>query len=56
MGLEENLDRKQNTRDWFKGIIVPIYRKGGKKQCGSCRGITLFRIYERVLVKKLCWI
>jgi hypothetical protein len=53
----ENLDRKQNTEDWFKGIIVPIYKKGDRKQCGNYKGITklcqTFKLYDRILANKM---
>jgi hypothetical protein len=43
--------------DWYKGIIVLIYKKGDRKQCGKFRGITLFcqtfKMYERMLVNKM---
>jgi hypothetical protein len=43
--------------DWYKGIIIPIYKKGGRKQCGNYRGTTLlcqtFKIYERILANQI---
>jgi hypothetical protein len=27
--------------DWYKGIIVPIYKMGVRKQCGNYKGIML---------------
>jgi hypothetical protein len=44
------------SEDWYKQVIVPIYKKGDVKHCGNYRGITLscptFKIY-RILVKKI---
>jgi hypothetical protein len=28
--------------DWNKGITVLICKKGDRKQCGNCRGLTLW--------------
>jgi hypothetical protein len=44
--------------DWYKGIIVPIYKKGDKKKiCNNYREITLlsqtFKTYERIMANKL---
>jgi hypothetical protein len=42
---------------WYKGIIIPVYKKGGRKQYGNFRGIILpcqtFKIYERILADKM---
>jgi hypothetical protein len=44
-------------QNWYRGIIVPSYKKGDRKQCGNYRGITVlcqtFKIYERTLVNKM---
>jgi hypothetical protein len=43
--------------DWYKGIIVPVHKKGDRKLCNNYSGITLlsqtFKIYERTLGSKL---
>jgi hypothetical protein len=42
--------------DWCKGIIVLMYKKGDRKQCGNYRGIMLLcqtsKIYERIFANK----
>jgi hypothetical protein len=54
LGFKENLDRKQNTKDWYKELS---YKKGKRKQCGNRTGITLlcqtFQIYKSILAKKI---
>jgi hypothetical protein len=43
--------------DWYKGIIVPIYKKGDRKQYGNYRRTMLlcqtFKIYKRILTHKV---
>ena len=47
--------------DWGESIVVPIYKKGDKEQCGNYRGISLTpvisRIFASLLLKRLseCW-
>jgi hypothetical protein len=38
-GFRENLYRKQNTEDKYKGIITSLYKKGDRKKCGNYKGI-----------------
>jgi hypothetical protein len=48
---------KRILEDWYKEIIVPVYKKGDRKQCGNHRRIELlcqiFKINERILVNKM---
>jgi hypothetical protein len=54
--MREILIENRIPEDWCKGIIVPVYKKGDRKQCVNYKGITLLcqtlRIYGRILVSK----
>jgi hypothetical protein len=43
--------------DRYKGIIIPVHKKGDRKQCGNYGGIVLlcqtFKIYKRILANKM---
>ena len=42
--------------DWQTGIVVPIFKKGDRRECSKYRGITLLslpgKVYARVLEQK----
>ena len=42
--------------DWQTGIVVPIFKKGDRRECSNYRGITLLnlpgKVYARVLERK----
>uniref|UniRef100_A0A1Y1M3Z3 Reverse transcriptase domain-containing protein n=1 Tax=Photinus pyralis TaxID=7054 RepID=A0A1Y1M3Z3_PHOPY len=48
---------EQIPKDWEIGILMPIYKKGDKRDCTNYRGITmtciLAKVYERILGKRL---
>ena len=42
--------------DWQTGIVVPIFKKGDRRECSNYRGITLLnlsgKVYARVVERK----
>uniref|UniRef100_A0A3B3QGI4 Reverse transcriptase domain-containing protein n=1 Tax=Paramormyrops kingsleyae TaxID=1676925 RepID=A0A3B3QGI4_9TELE len=44
--------------DWQNGVVVPIFKKGDRRVCSTCRGITLLslpgKVYLGVLERKVC--
>lgn len=47
----------QSPADWGKAIIVPIHKKGDKKECNNYRGISLLsvpgKVYTRILQQRM---
>ena len=47
---------KRAPLDWQTGIVVPIFKKGDRRECCNYRGITLLslpgKVYARVLERK----
>ena len=45
--------QKRVPEEWVRGEIVPLFKKGDRKECRNYRGVTLMshaaKIYERVL-------
>lgn len=50
-------DEEQIPTDWETGLIVPIFKKGDKKDCNNYRGITLLstgmKLYEQIIEGRL---
>ena len=46
----------KTTRHWQTGVIIPIFKKGDRKQCTNYRGISLLslpgKVYAKCLEKK----
>ena len=46
----------KTPRDWHTGVIIPIFKKGDRKQCTNCKEISLFslpgKVYAKCLEKK----
>ena len=39
--------------DWWRAIIVPLYKKSDKRDCGNSRGISFLSILREVFTKVL---
>ena len=35
--------------DWKVGLIVPLFKKGGKMECENYRGIMLLKVVYKIL-------
>lgn len=50
-------EEEKIPKDWEIGVLLPIYKKGDRRDCANYRGITLLsiiaKIYESVLEMKL---
>ena len=48
---------EQCPADWGKAVIVPLFKKGDKKECNNYRGISLLsvpgKVYTRVLQQRM---
>ena len=43
----------KTPRDWQTGVIIPIFKKGDRKQCTNYRGISLLSLPQKVYAKCL---
>ena len=43
----------KTPRDWQTGVIIPIFKKGDRKQCTNYRGISLLSLLGKVYAKCL---
>ena len=43
----------KTPRDWQTGVIIPIFKKGNRKQCTNYRGISLLSLPGKVYAKCL---
>ena len=43
----------KTPRDWQPGVIIPIFKKGDRKQCTNYRGISLLSLPGKVFAKCL---
>ena len=43
----------KTTRDWQTGVIIPIFKKGDRKQCTNYSGISLLSLPRKVYAKCL---
>lgn len=50
-------EERKIPEDWEVGVIMPIFKKGDKRDCGNYRGITLLsiaaKLYERIMEQRL---
>jgi hypothetical protein len=50
-------NKKELLEEWKESIVVPIYRKGDKKECSNCRGISLlsstYKIFSNILLSSV---
>ena len=46
-------ETEEIPKDWKDAIIVPVFKKGRRKDCGNYRGISLLSIAEKILARIL---
>ena len=44
-------EQESIPQDWKKAIIIPIHKKGDRKECGNSRGISLLSVPGKVLTR-----
>ena len=40
--------------EWRKAIIVPIYKKSSRAECGNYRGISLLSVVRKIYARVVC--
>ena len=40
--------------EWREAIIVPIYKKGSRAECGNYRGISLLSVVGKIYARVVC--
>ena len=53
LGVSSCVEVWQTPRDWQTGVVVPIFKKGDRKQCTNYRGISLLSLPGKVYAKCL---
>ena len=43
----------KTSRDWQTGVIIPIFKKGDRKQCTNFKGISLLKLPEKIYAECL---
>ena len=50
-------DSKECPKDWGKAVIVPLHKKGDRKECSNYRAISLTsiagKVYTKILQRRL---
>ena len=41
----------KTPRDWQTGVIIPIFKKGDRKQCTNYKGISLLSLPDKIYAK-----
>lgn len=49
--LNEVIKTKKAPMDWNKEIIIPIFKKGDKRDCSNYRGVMLASIPGKIMAK-----
>ncbi len=44
-------EQESIPQDWKKAIIIPVHKKGDRKECGNTRGISLLSVPGKVLTR-----
>ena len=44
----------KTPREWREAIIVPIYKKGSRDECGNYRGISLLSVVRKIYARVVC--